>query len=54
VVDHQLRPTVEQLGECPLAAFSLEAVVLLDRDPGQLAALQRELVSPAGQLLLLL
>src|SRR5439155_21933243 len=36
------------------ALLGLEAVLLLDRDPGQPAPLLGELVAPAGELLLLL
>ena len=53
VVDEQLRPTVEELGERLRPRLGLEAVVLLDRHPGELAPLTRELVAAAGELLLL-
>ncbi len=54
VVDDQLRASVEELGQGPRAFVGLEAVLLLDRDPGQLLWLSSELVTAAGQLLLTL
>jgi len=54
VVDDQLRASVEELGKGPRAFVGLEAVLLLDRDPGQLLSLSSELVTAAGQLLLAL
>src|SRR5215207_5542328 len=52
VVDEQLRSSVEQLGEGPLAVVGIEAVVLLHPYPGQVAPLPRELVTEPGVLLL--
>src|SRR6266480_3435313 len=54
VVDQQLRAPVEQLGERLLALVRVELVVLLDRDPRQLAPLACQLVVAARQLLLAL
>src|SRR6266536_1427320 len=54
VVDEQLGAAVEEIGEGLRALLRLEAVVLLDRHPGQLAPLPGQLVAPAGELLLLL
>jgi hypothetical protein len=54
VVDDQLGAAVEQIGESLRAVLGLEPVVLLDRDPGQLASLPGQLVAAAGELLLLL
>src|SRR5205814_2821128 len=54
VVDEQLGAAVEELGEGLRAVLRLEAVVLVDPDPGQLAPLPGQLVAPAGELLLLL
>jgi hypothetical protein len=54
VVDEKLGAAVEEIGEGLRALLRLEAVVLLDRDPGELAPLPGQLVSPAGELLLLL
>jgi hypothetical protein len=45
VVDEQLGPPVEQLDERLLAFVRVEVVLLLDRDPGKLASLLRELVA---------
>src|SRR6266498_5974754 len=52
VVDEQLRATVEELGERLRPRLGLEAVVLLDRHPGELPPLPRELVAASGELLL--
>jgi len=49
----QLGAAVEQAGEGLRAAAGLEQVVLLDRDPRQLASLSGQLVAAAGELLLL-
>ena len=54
VVDEQLGAAVEEIGEGLRAVLGLEPVVLLDRDPGQLAPLPGQLVAAAGELLLLL
>src|SRR5215204_1941250 len=53
VVDEQLRATVEELRERLRPRLGLEAVVLLDRHPGKLPPLPRELVVAVGELLLL-
>src|SRR5437016_3772045 len=53
VVDEQLRATVEELGERLRPRRGLEAVVLLDRHPGELPPLPRQLVAATGELLLL-
>ena len=53
VVDEQLRATVEEVGERLRAVLGLEPVVLLDRHPGELPPLLRELVTAMGELLLL-
>jgi hypothetical protein len=52
VVDEQLTAAVEQLRQPAGALNGLEAVVLLDPDPGQLAPLSRQLVTQPGVLLL--
>ena len=52
VVDEELRATVEQLVQRPLAVLGVEAVVLLDPHPGEGAALARQLVAQARVLLL--
>ena len=54
VVDEQLGAAVEEIGERLRAVLGLEPVVLLDRDPRQLAPLPGQLVAAAGELLLLL
>src|SRR6266702_4291309 len=53
VVDEQLRATVEEVDQRLRPVVGLEAVVLLDRDPGQRLPPAGELVAPAGELLLL-
>jgi len=52
VVDEQLRTAVEELDQRLRPIVGLEAVVLLDRDPGQSLSLAGKLVAPAGELLL--
>jgi hypothetical protein len=52
VVDHELRAAVEQLRQRARAVVCVEAVLLLDSDPGQLAPLPCQLVTQAGVLLL--
>src|SRR5439155_27231053 len=54
VIDQQLSAAVEEVGQGLRALLGLEAVLLLDRDPGQPAPLLGQLVAPAGELLLLL
>jgi hypothetical protein len=54
VVDEQLRAPVEQVGQRARAVLGLEAVLLLDRHPWQLAALTVELALAPVELLLLL
>jgi hypothetical protein len=44
VVDQELRAAVEELGQGPRPFVGVEQVLLLDRDPGQLAALASQLV----------
>src|SRR4029453_6702080 len=48
VVDQQLGAAVEQLGQGPGSVVGVEAVGLVDRDPGQLPALERQLVAHPG------
>ena len=52
VVDEELRAPTEEVGQRRGAGFGLEAIVLLDGDPGQLLALAGHVVAAAGQLLL--
>ena len=54
VVDDELGPAGEQLGERPAPVLGVEAVLPLHRHPRQLATSARELVAAAGELLLLL
>jgi len=49
-----LRVAVEQLGQGPRPVVGVEPVFLVDRDPGQLVALARQLIAPPGVLLLTL
>jgi hypothetical protein len=51
VVYEQLGSPVEELGEPLLTVVRIKAVLLLDRHPGQLASLLRELVAELGVLL---
>jgi hypothetical protein len=44
VVDEELRPPLEQLGERLVPFLGAEGVLLLDRDPGQLLSLLRQLL----------
>src|SRR4029077_6359795 len=44
VVGEQLRAPVEELGEGLLAVLGVELVLLLDRDPGEIATLARDLL----------
>ena len=53
MVDEQLGAAVEQIGEALRAGLGIEDVVLLDRNPGQLAPLPGHLVAAARELLLL-
>jgi hypothetical protein len=53
VVHEQLTAAVEQLRERSRAVVGLEAVLLLDADPGKLAPQSRQLVAPPRVLLLL-
>src|ERR1035438_9239929 len=48
------RRAVEEPGQSPRPVVGVEPVVLLDRDPGQFAALARQLVRHPGVLLLAL
>jgi hypothetical protein len=52
VVDEELGATVEELRQSPRALVGLEPVLLLDRDPRQLAALPCELVAHTSVFLL--
>jgi len=52
VVDEQLLAAAEEFGERLVAVLGLEPVLLLDRNPRQLAPLARQLVAAAGELLL--
>jgi hypothetical protein len=52
VVDEQLAAAAEQLRQRARAAVGLEAVLLLDANPRQLAPLPCQLVTQAGVLLL--
>ena len=54
VVDEQLSAAVEELRQRPRALVGLQAVLLLEWDPGQLAALACELVAHPGVFLLAL
>ena len=54
VVDQKLGAAVEQLGEGPRPVVGIKPVLLLDRNPGQFAALARQLVRHPGVLLLAL
>ena len=54
VVDEQLRAPVEELGQGLGAVGGLEAVLLLDRHPGELPPFAGKLVVAARELLLLL
>jgi hypothetical protein len=54
VVDQKLGPAVEELGQGPRPVIRVESVLLLDRDPRQLATLSRQLVRHPGVLLLAL
>ena len=51
MVDQQLRATVEQVRETLRPFTSIEAILLLDWDPGELAALSSELVTEPRVLL---
>ena len=48
VVDEQLAAAVEQLAQRAGTVSPVEAIVLVDVHPGQLAALLRQLVAAAG------
>src|SRR5207249_4995310 len=52
VVDDQLAPSLEQLGQSPFATRPLEHVGLRDRFPGEPASLLAQLVPQPGELLL--
>jgi hypothetical protein len=52
VIDEQLAAAVEQLRQRARTGVGLEAVILLDSDPGHLAPLTRQLVAEPGVLLL--
>src|SRR5439155_4065503 len=44
VVGEQLRAPVEELGESLLAVLGVKLVLLLDRNPGEIATLSRDLL----------
>src|ERR671910_2335249 len=50
VVDQQLRAPVEELCKRLGPCIGLEAVLLVDRHPGELPSLSREFVVAAGEL----
>ena len=52
VVDQELGATVKQLRQGPLTVVRVQAVLLLDRQPGKLTSLARQLVALTGVLLL--
>src|SRR5439155_16807202 len=52
VVDEQLTAAVEQVRKRARAVVGVEAVLLLESNPRQLASLPRQLVTHAGVLLL--
>src|SRR5207248_7124210 len=54
VVDEQLRAAGEEVGQGLRPGFGIERVVLLDRDPGQLAPPPGQVVPAARELLLVL
>ena len=54
VVDEQLRASVEELGQGLRSGLGFEAVVLLDRHPGQFPAPTSDLIALAHVLLLAL
>src|SRR5437667_206211 len=52
MIDEQLRAALEQIGQGGAAFVGVEAIVLVDLDPGQLLAAARQLVAAVGQVLL--
>jgi hypothetical protein len=52
VVNQELTPAIKELRKRARAAVGVEAVLLVDGDPRQLAAPARQLVAQAGVLLL--
>src|SRR5450755_964173 len=52
VIDEQLRASLEEIGERRCALVGVEAVLLVDPDPGQLLPPARQLVAAPGQRLL--
>jgi hypothetical protein len=52
VLDEELAPAIEQLGERHLARGSVEDIGLLDLDPGECATLLRQPVAEPRQFLL--
>jgi hypothetical protein len=52
VVHEELRAPSEQVRQRSVTFVGLEAVVLLDPDPGKLLPLSSQLVAPPGQILL--
>ena len=54
MINDQLSASVEQVGERFFAVWSVEHVVLLDLDPGQLATLGTQLIAQPGEFFFLL
>ena len=52
MVDEELRATSEEIGEGRLALIGLEAILLVDSNPGQLLPLLRQLIAAPRQFLL--
>ena len=52
MIDEQLRASAEEIGEGRRALVGLEAVLLVDSNPGQLLPLPRQLVAAPRQRLL--
>jgi hypothetical protein len=52
VVDDELGSPVEEILECCFASVGIEAIFLLDADPGECLPLAGELVASVSQLLL--
>jgi hypothetical protein len=45
MVDEELRASSEEIGERPFAFISLESVILVDSNAGQLLPLPRQLIA---------
>jgi hypothetical protein len=52
VIDEELRASSEEINERRFSFVGLEAVILVDSNPGQLLAFSRQLVAAPGQFLL--